>query len=173
VTKREVTVPLSHFEGAQELEDRVHEHTLKLWIRDDAGQDVSVVVAVIPVTQPALIETGRARSDVRRMRNYLKRLGHRSQESALRQMISEAREKWPASGARSEIGSYRLETACVIALVWESFRADGMRPLCRRKRWLRRFVELAINHPDTMQEIREKHETLKRNPTYVSSKPKR
>ena len=173
VAKREVAVSLSHFEGAQELEDQAREYMLKLWIKDDASQDVSVVVAVIPATQPALIETGRARSDVRRMRNYLKRLGHRIQDSALRQMISETREKWSASSPRSETGSYRIETSCVIVLAWENFRANGIKPLGHRKRWLRRFVGLAANHPDTMQEIREKYETLKRGRTNASSRPKR
>jgi hypothetical protein len=173
VAKREVTVPLSHFEGAQEIEDQAHESMLNLWIKDETNQDVSVVVAVIPATKPASIETGRARADIRCMRNYLKRLQRRSQDSALRQMISSAREKWSASDPSYEDGSYRIETSCVIALAWENLRANGIKPLGHRKRWLRRFVGLVTNHPDTMLEIREKLETLKRSPSSASSRPKR
>ena len=172
VAKREVTVPLSRFEGSQELEDQVHEHKLKLWIKDDAGQDVSVVVALIPATQPALIETGRARSNVRRMRNYLGRLKRKAQDLTLRQLINETREKWSASVPKADTSSYRIEAGCVIALTWEILRTNETKPPGRRKRWIKELVRLAAAHPDTMQGVRENYETLKHSLASVPSRPK-
>jgi len=173
VAKREVTIPLGDLGDMKEFEDRWQEHLLKLWIKDDANQSISAVVAVIRATQPPFIKTGRVRANVRRMRNYLKRLRRRSQDSALRQMISEAREKWSASGLRSEAGSYRIETSCVIALAWEILRANEIKPPGRRKRWIRELVRLSVAYPDIMQGVRENYEALKDSPASASSRPKR
>jgi hypothetical protein len=186
VVKRKVTIPLGDLGDMKEFKDRWQEHFLKLWIKDVTHQDMSAVVAIVPAAQPAIIGTitapidiyqlpftRRSRAGVRRMRNYLGRLRRKTQDSALRQIISEAREKWSASVTSADISSYRIETACTIALAWETLRANGVKPPGRRKRWLRKLVRLVVIHPDTMQGVRENYGTLKHNPATASSRLKR
>jgi hypothetical protein len=178
VVKQEVTVPLSHFEGAQEIEDRGEEHSLKLWIRV-ANQDMPAVVAVIPATQPSIISvvqppgSQRLQGDMCRVRKYLKRLGRRAQDPALHKMIDEVRAQWFISVSVADSEPRQIETACVVALAWETFRADKVKLLGRHKRWIRKLVELALVHPETMQRIRENYDMLRRGHTSIIARTKR
>ena len=171
VVKREVSVPLRHFEGAQEIEDRGQEHLLKLWIKEGTGQDMSAAVAVIPATRLPLAR--QLRGDVCRVRKYLRRLGRRTQDPGLREMIGAVRARWSASVLEADSESCRIETACVIALTWEVFRANGVKPLGRHKRWIRKLAELALIHPETMHGVRENYETSRHSHTGIVSPAKR
>jgi hypothetical protein len=170
VVKQEVTVPLSHFEGTQEIEDRGKEHSLKLWIRV-ADQDMAAVVAVISVVQPP--GSQRLQGDMCRVRKYLKRLGRRAQNPALHKMIDEVRAQWFISVSVADSEPRQIETACVVALAWETFRADKVKLLGRHKRWIRKLVELALVHPETMQRIRENYDMLRRGHTSIIARTKR
>jgi hypothetical protein len=170
VVKREVTVPLSDFEGVQEIEDQGHEHLLKLWIGETTDQDMPAVVAIIPPTLPLIAPPLPA--DVYRVRNYLRRLERRAEDAALREIIHKARARWFALVPEVDAGSRRIETACVIALAWEISRANGVKPLGRHKRWIRKLGELALAHPEITQRVREDYETLRRGHIGVASRTK-
>jgi hypothetical protein len=178
VVKQEVTVPLSHFEGTQEIEDRGEEYSLKLWI-GAANQGMPAVVAVIPATQPSITSvvqppgSQRLQGDMCRVRKYLKRLGRRAQDPTLHKMIEEVRAQWFISVSAADSEPRQIETACVVALAWETFRADKVKLLGRHKRWIRKLVELALVHPETMQRVRENYDMLRRGHTSIISRTKR
>jgi hypothetical protein len=149
-----------------------------LWI-GVVNQDMAAVVAVIPATRPPIISMGqppgsqRLQGDMCRVRKYLKRLGRRAQNPALHKMIDEVRAQWFISVSVADSEPRQIETACVVALAWETFRADKVKLLGRHKRWIRKLVELALVHPETMQRIRENYDMLRRGHTSIIARTKR
>jgi len=167
VGKTQVSIPLSHFGGAKEIEDSTQDHFLKAWLAKDAFQTsatVGVILADIPIT----IETKsdvRTQPSARRIRKYLRRLMRRTEDTALHEIIDRTRSKYLSPVSETDFHSYVLETGCSIVLTFEILKESGMKLPRRRKRWLKRLLSLARADKDMMERFREEYRNLKHRTT--------
>lgn len=164
VTKQVVDIPLNEFEGMVELENSGEDHPLKLWINGYPEQTVAVLSSRSKSARPVGPQRPKAiKLNIKRLLKYLSRLERATKDATLSDMLKECRRKWSSPGVREQRDAYLLQTACVIMLCWRVMRAKGMKPIGRRKGWVRNFVKIAETNPTYLAATSKKYEILGSN----------
>ena len=161
VTKQVVDIPLNEFEGMLELEDSGQDHPLKLWINGYPEQIVAILSKRSKSARPVGPQRPKAiKLNIKRLLKYLSRLERATKDATLSDMLKECKTKWRLVGVKEQRDAYSLQTACVIMLCWTVMRGKGMKPIDRRKGWVRSFVKLAEANPTYLAATNKKYKTL-------------
>lgn len=166
VTKLVVDIPLNEFEGMVELENSGEDRPLKLWINGYPEQTVAVLSKSARAVRPKRSKA--IKLNMKRLLNYLNRLERATRDAPLSDMLNECKGRWRLAGVKEQRDAYSLQTACVIMLCWRVIRGKGMKPIGRRKGWVRSLVKLAEANPAHLAASSKQYETLRTN-----SKPTR
>ncbi|MDP2208860.1 MAG: hypothetical protein Q8K98_08810 [Bacteroidota bacterium] len=165
VTRQEVEIPLNHFEGASECEDSSKDHPLKLWINNLAEQ----TIAILPHRSDTAKKQIRPKRSIlirlnkKRLLKYLSRLDHTAKNPTFSEMLKECKQNWLSSDVKEKRDDYLIRTACLIKMCWEIMKSRGMKPIGRRRGWVRTLIKVAEAHPDHLANITDKYEMLIRN----------
>lgn len=158
VTKQVVDIPLNEFEGMVELEKSGENHLLKLWINGYQEQTVAVLSKSARAVRPKRSKA--IKLNIKRLLKYLNRLERATRDASLSHMIYECKGKWRLAGGKEQRDAYSIQTACVIMLCWRVMKGKGMKPIGRRKGWVRSFIKLAEANPTYLAALSKKHGTL-------------
>ena len=79
---------------------------------------------------------------------------------ALSKLLKECKKNWLTTGIKVRHDEYLLQTACVIKIGWKVMKAQGMKPIGRRRGWVRSFIKVAENNIDYLSAINEKYEMV-------------
>jgi len=151
VTDRVVSIPLRDFSGAQELDDRAHEHKLKVWL--ETGQDThEVIIGILPVQED---DGGLDLASIaaHRLATVLTKL-RRAAHGPARRVIKEVRSHYRrAPRSRPDRNAdFVKEGLCLIAVLMEEVPEPLLCP--RLSDYWKRNVRLARREfPDRAREI--------------------
>jgi len=162
VTRQEVEIPLNHFEGTSECEDSSKDHSLKLWINNLAEQPIAILLHRSE-TDKKQIRPKRSiliRLNKKRLLKYLNRLDRTAKSSTFSEMLKECKQNWLSSDVKEKRDDYLIRTACLIKMYWGIMKSRGMKPIGRRRGWVRSLIKVAEAHPDYLANITDKYKIL-------------
>lgn len=168
VTQHEVNIPLNHFEGSSALDGLTQDIPLKLWVEDFKEQVVGTISSspktktdrTIPQRQTGKPPILTIPLRLKRLQKYLTILDVRMKDRAFSQMARECKQNWVFPGCKAKRSDNVLQTACVIAMGWRLQERKGLKPLGKRRGWVREFVNIANTNRPALQKILDKHDLL-------------
>ena len=145
VTQREVVIPLKHFEAAIDSAGFAVDHEVKLMI----GNLEEQVIAVLPQQKEILKEQAickasiKIRLDKRKLFKYMARLARKANQPAYSEMIKECIQNWMSPDAKGKRNECVIRSACLIEIGWGILKVRGIKPIGKRKGWVRNYITIA------------------------------